>query len=148
MPAAIERVAGPLPRGLAGLVAEADRAGVSLVRRLVEEWEAGANRFDRPGELLLAATIDGHLAGVCGLNVDPYAKDDAVGRVRHLYVALACRRSGVGRQLVTAVVEAGRGRFDRLRLSTGNPDAARLYTRLGFRETPGIEHCTHVLELH
>lgn len=146
-PATVERTIGRLPAGVTTLAAEAEREGVAFVRRLVEDWESGANRFDRPGEALFAAWSDEQLAGVCGLNVDPYVDDRGVGRVRHLYVALAHRRFGVGRALVTAVVDAGRGRFDRLRLSTSNPAAASLYTRLGFRETPGEGHATHVLDL-
>src|SRR5437588_353346 len=40
-----------LPSGaLASLVAESEQAGWRFVRRLADEWAAGANRFDRPGE--------------------------------------------------------------------------------------------------
>src|SRR5262249_51280807 len=66
------------------LVVESERFGLRLVRRLTEEWASGVNRFDRPGEILFGAFIDGRLVGVCGLNVDPYAGNERVGRVRHL----------------------------------------------------------------
>jgi GNAT superfamily N-acetyltransferase len=85
--------------GTASLAADGERAGSRIVRRLVEEWASGANRFDRPGEVLLGAWLDGQLVGVCGLNVDPYAAQERVGRVRHLYVLSALRRLGVGRRL-------------------------------------------------
>jgi GNAT superfamily N-acetyltransferase len=117
------------------------------VRRLAEDWATGRNRFDRPGEALFGALTDGHLVGVCGLNVDPYAAEPRVGRVRHLYVLTAHRRLGVGRQLVVTVVAAARGPFAMLRLSTVNPEAARLYEALGFRRHPADAHCTHVMEL-
>jgi GNAT superfamily N-acetyltransferase len=117
---------------LGALVAESEGAGLRLVRRLVDDWASGANRFDRPGEAFFVAVQDGHVVGVCGLNVDPYAGAPRVGRVRHLYVLTAHRRGGVGRRLVEAVVEAAGGRFDELRLRTQNPAAARLYERLGF----------------
>src|SRR5207249_6785208 len=81
------------------LVAESERLGLRLVRRLADEWATGANRFDRPGEILFGAFIDGRLVGVGGLNIDPYAGDERVGRLRHLYVLSAFRRMGVGRQL-------------------------------------------------
>jgi len=131
---------------LTRLVEGSERAGTRFVRRLVEEWASGANRFDRPGEALFAAWLDGGLVGVCGLNIDPYAAAAGVGRVRHLYVLAAHRRHGVGEQLVGAIVAAARGRFHTLRLRTTNPAAARLYERLGFRATGDVADCTHVLE--
>jgi GNAT superfamily N-acetyltransferase len=119
--------------------------GVRFVRRLVDEWRDGSNRFDRPGEALFGTRLDGRLVGVCGLNVDPYAGDPRVGRVRHLYVLTDCRGRGVGRALVERVIEAARGRFSVLRLSTTNPAAARLYEAVGFRPGSG-PHCTHLRE--
>jgi len=128
------------------LVTESEQAGMSLVRRLVDEWRDGSNRFDRPGEAVFGAWVEGRLVGVCGLNIDPYVRDERMGRVRHLYVLTACRRHGVGRLLMARVIEAGRGRFGTLRLSTSNPAAARLYESLGFRPVSG-PHCTHLREL-
>jgi GNAT superfamily N-acetyltransferase len=128
------------------LVADSEHAGQRFVRRLVDEWGDGSNRFDQPGEALFGARVEGRLVGVCGLNVDPYVRDDRVGRVRHLYVLTASRRLGVGRVLMEHVVEAARGRFGTLRLSTNNPAAARLYEALGFRPV-GQPHCTHLREL-
>src|SRR5437762_6892154 len=106
------------------LVADSEQAGLRLVRRLVDEWADGSNRFDRPGEALFGAWVDGRLVGVCGLNVDPYAGDARVGRVRHLYVLDASRRGGVARALMAEVLGAAGGRFGTLRLSTSNPAAA------------------------
>jgi GNAT superfamily N-acetyltransferase len=88
------------------------------------------------------------VVGVCGLNVDPYAAEAHAGRVRRLYVLSAFRQLGVGRRLVMAVIEAARGRFDTLRLRTGNPAAVRLYEALGFRAAGGgAADCTHVMAL-
>jgi GNAT superfamily N-acetyltransferase len=147
MPLDLHRLHELPPDGLADLVAESERLGFRFVRRLRDEWAAGVNRFDRPGEALFAASLDGRVVGVCGLNADPYASDPRVGRVRHLYVLVAYRRAGIGRRLVAEVVTAARGTFDRLRLRTDDPDAARFYERLGFRPRAGLEHCTHALEL-
>jgi len=144
--AAIERL-GDLPAGIEALVAESEAAGLHLVSRLADEWRSGHNRFDRPGEDLFGAMVGGQLVGVCGLNVDPYATAPRVGRVRHLYVLVAHRRHGVGRQLMDRVLAAARGPFDTLRLRTGNAAAARLYENLGFQRCPGVADCTHLLEL-
>ena len=147
MRALFERVSGaPLDR-LAALLAESERQGLRFVRRLVEEWSSGANRFDRPGEALFVARVGDDVVGVCGLNVDPYAGDSKIGRVRHLYVVVPHRRSGIGEQLVVDVLEAARGRFERLHLRTTNVTAARLYERLGFRRTFDARDRTHVLDV-
>ncbi|MGH7375055.1 MAG: GNAT family N-acetyltransferase, partial [Candidatus Rokuibacteriota bacterium] len=129
----IERLS-ELPAELLGpLVVESERAGLRFVRRLADEWTSGRNRFDRPGERLLEAVVDGRMIGVCGLNVDPYAGAATIGRVRHLYVLSAYRKVGVGQRLVGEVVAAAREPFGVLRLRTENPVAARLYERMGFR---------------
>ena len=132
---------------VAPLITESEQAGLRFVSRLAEEWASGRDRFDQPGEALFGAQLEGVLVGVCGLNVDPYAGDPRVGRVRHLYVLTARRRLGVGRQLVGAVVAAAHGPFTALRLSTVNPAAARLYEALGFCRHAGDAHCTHVMDL-
>jgi len=132
---------------LAGLVAEGEAAGFRFVRRLVEGWEDGSNRFAGPGEALFAAAVGGRVVGVCGLNVDPYCRDGRVGRVRHLYVAAGSRRRGIGRSLVDEVVRAAGGRFGRLRLRTESEPAARFYEAIGFRRSDGEADCTHTLRL-
>jgi GNAT superfamily N-acetyltransferase len=144
----IERVRD-LPGGaLDALIAESERAGLGFVRRLVEDWTAGRNRFDRPGEALFVARRDGRIVGVSGLNVDPFSAGDRVGRVRHLYVLVDCRRQGVGRRLVAEVIAAAREAFDVLRLRTGNPAAALFYEALGFRPAEaGMTDATHHLAL-
>jgi GNAT superfamily N-acetyltransferase len=114
---------------------------------LLDDWQSGRNRFAQPGEGLFVAQSGERIIGVCGLNVDPYANDPAVGRVRHLYVLSAFRRQGVGRRLVHEVIAAARGHFRSLRLRTDSPDAARFYSALGFRECPSDPDCTHVLDL-
>jgi GNAT superfamily N-acetyltransferase len=132
---------------LAELVTESEEEDFRFVRRLVEEWEEGKNRFGQPCEALLAALCGARVVGVCGLNRDPYASSPSIGRVRRLYVLPAYRRSGIGRRLVEAVITAARGVFTSLRLRTETAEAARLYTDLGFQECAGVPECTHVLEL-
>jgi ribosomal protein S18 acetylase RimI-like enzyme len=129
----------------APLLAESERERWRLVRRLADEWAAGTNRFDGPGETLLGAWIGGELVGVCGLNVDPYAGDPAIGRIRRLYVLGAYRRRGIGQLLVQAVLRSAHTRFQSLRVRTENAAAARLYERLGFASVNGVPDSTHTL---
>src|SRR5439155_26381071 len=144
----IERLCGLPIDSLGALIAESEHAGLRFVRRLVEEWGTGANRFDRSGEALFAAWVDSQLVGVCGLNIDPYAADDRIGRLRHVYVRSASRRRGVGRYLVTKAIETAHGGFEVLRLRTTNSLAAPFYEALGFRPAEGVtQDATHVMQL-
>jgi GNAT superfamily N-acetyltransferase len=129
------------------LVAKSEREGWRFVRRLADEWAAGTNRFDRPGEALLAAWVDGALVGVCGLNADPYAGDPATGRIRRLYVLKAFRGRGVGQRLVQAALQLARTSFRSLRVRTESAAAGRFYERLGFMPAVGVSDCTHMLVL-
>lgn len=142
----IERMHELTPEEMRDLLSESEQAGFRFIRRLVEEWVDGINRFDRPGEALFGARARGQLVGICGLNVDPYAADPLVGRVRHLYVLSLYRRRGVGRRLVAAVVEAAQDRSHTLRLRTRNPGAALFYEALGFQPS-GAADSTHSLRL-
>jgi GNAT superfamily N-acetyltransferase len=114
------------------LLVEAEQQGFEFMRRLVEEWAAGANRFDHRGECLLGAFSGSQLVGIAGLNRDPYAKADGVGRLRHVYVLASARRHGVGSLLVHHIVQEARHSFHILRLRTTTAPAAAFYLRLGF----------------
>jgi GNAT superfamily N-acetyltransferase len=129
------------------LVAESLVQGFQLLRRLVDDWDAGTNRFALPGETLLVARGAGRIIGVCGLNVDPYADDPRIGRVRHLYVAADSRRAGIGRDLVGAIIAAARWSFDLVRLRTYDAGAARFYERLGFERCADRAESSHTLDL-
>jgi GNAT superfamily N-acetyltransferase len=135
----------PLDR-FADLLAESEASGYGFLRRVVDEWQSGANRFGRPGEALLIAEMDGQWVGVCGLSIDPYLDDPRVGRVRNVYVLARYRRAGIGRRLVEEAIVRARGRFDRLRLRGEEEGPARLYESLGFRPSQGFPDHTHVME--
>ena len=129
-------------RGLTALTAEIDSIvleatteGHRFMRRLCDEWASGSNRFDRPGELFLGAFADGRLAGVAGLNRDPYADDDKVGRLRHVYVLASARRLRVGSLLVQRILAEAAKTFAVVRLRTTTVEAAAFYEHLGFEKT-------------
>ena len=132
---------------LADLAVDAESDGHRFVTRLIEEWEDGTNRFSAPGERLYVAVVSGRPVGVGGLNIDPYAGDAAVGRVRHLYVATSERRLGVASELLDRIVSDARSRFRLVRLRTRNPQAAAFYRSRGFAEVDDDEFCTHQLAM-
>ncbi len=122
---------------------ESEAEWFRFLTRMQEEWRSGTNRFSLPGEGLFEARQDGRLAGICGLNVDPFAGDITVGRLRRMYVSKNSRRSGVGTALVNAAMAHAKGKFRVVRLRTDSEDAAAFYVACGFRVTDGTGRSTH-----
>ena len=116
----------------APMLAEALAGDGPFLQRLRDEWESGALRFERDGEVLLGAFDGDSLAGVGGLSLDPYAPAPGLARLRHLYVLESHRGSGLGRLLVTRLLQQARPHFATVRLRTRNPAAATLYESFGF----------------
>lgn len=133
MDVVVEPVAELAMISIAPLLIESEREGRFFLRRLAEEWSSGANRFQRPGERLYLAHFGNTVIGLCGLNIDPYAADPTVGRVRRLFVTSEHRGKRIGSRLVRSVVTAAHGKFRLLRVRTENPIADALYERLGFQ---------------
>jgi GNAT superfamily N-acetyltransferase len=124
------------------LVEESRVQGYWMLVRLADGWRGGGNRFRRRGEMLVGAWQDAVLAGVAGLNIDPYVEGRREGRVRHLYVGSAHRRQGVGRLLVGAIIDKARLYFPMLNARA--PEAAfPFYEALGFKRVTGEEFHTH-----
>ena len=132
--------------GLTPLLADSLADTQSMVRRLWKEWKNGGNRFALPGEALFGAWRGETLAGVCGLNRDPYGGRADVGRLRHLYVHREQRGTGVGRALVRRIFEAAQPHFLLLELRTISPEAAAFYRHLGFAEVNRL-FATHEVAL-
>ena len=130
-----------------GRMVEASTAeGHRMIARLREEWLSAKNQFTRPGEALFLALVEDELAGVCGVNVDPFSRRASMGRVRNLYVFPEWRALGIGRALVGVVIRHSRASFDRLRVRAGTPEAGKFYEHLGFIPVEE-DSATHILSL-
>lgn len=129
------------------LLMASETEGFAFLRRVVNEWEAGANRFAGEGEALLGCFLDGRLVAICGLMRDPYESEATVGRLRNLYVLPEYRGRAIGATLTRRVIDLAATSFRVLRLRASTAQAAALYERLGFTATSEIAHCTHVLSL-
>jgi len=127
------------------LLPDANREGFRALQRLRDDWVAGINRFNAPGEALYVARYKDRLVGVCGMNRDPFVEDSKVGRLRRLYVLPQFRRMGIGRQLVLRAIEGGRKRFHTIRLRTIDEGASAFYVALGFDVVAGAGDVTHQL---
>ncbi|MBB5342873.1 GNAT superfamily N-acetyltransferase [Edaphobacter lichenicola] len=137
----IQKIELPIA-GLEELHTEAKKDGYDFIDTLVDEWASGANRFQAPGEVLCGHLDHGQLVAVGGLTIDPFTAEPHTGRIRRVYVRSAWRNQGVGRALVSTLVEEARKSFRRVRLRAENASAARLYERMGFTaiEDPGATH--------
>lgn len=132
---------------MARLAQRARAEDFRAIDRLVAEFESGANTFAGSGEALFCAYGDQQLIGCCGLNIDPYAGDPKVGRVRRLFVDREQRRSGVGRALVAAIEECAAGTFSVLQLFTTSRAAGRFYEALGYQAITDRDHVSHAKAL-
>jgi GNAT superfamily N-acetyltransferase len=139
----IQKIELPVP-GIERLQAEAQDEGYDFIQTLVEEWASAKNRFDARGETLCGHLDQGMLVAVGGLNCDPFAGSPDTGRIRRVYVRHAWRNQGIGRALVTALVDEARTHFRCVRLRAENAEAARLYERMGFVPVASPD-ATHIL---
>jgi ribosomal protein S18 acetylase RimI-like enzyme len=124
------------------LAREADAEGFRFVWRFVASLELQRVALDAAEEFFLAAVENGHVVGLGGVTPDPYSADPTTGRLRHLYISPGLRRRGIGRALIEALETRATLRYQRLRLRTDTPDAARFYERLGYTLSvePGATH--------
>jgi GNAT superfamily N-acetyltransferase len=132
-----------LPDGFDDLASTAQSEGWAILARCRSEWAAGA-QFNRPGECLFTAKDGAPLVGIAAISGDPYANVRGVGRLRHVYVDPRYRLAGLASRLVRECLATTGGHFTIIRARTSNPNAARVYERLGFRPVDQTD-ATHVL---
>jgi len=125
------------------MLAESREQGFEFVDRLVAEYVAGINQFQRPGEVLFGVYCGQQLTAIGGLNRDPYSPESDIGRLRHVYVLSAWRHQGIGKQLVERIIEEARPHYRILTLRTFSQQAAGFYQAIGFRTGPEIDSATH-----
>lgn len=122
--------------------------GDTFIRRTINDWKEGENKFSKPGEKFWGFFIDGECIAIGGLNIDPYVEDNdgSIGRVRHVYVLRKYRGQGLSKVLMKLIMDEAKKNFTTLRLSTHNPVAASLYESLDFEKKEGAK-VTHILKL-
>nr|WP_124363054.1 GNAT family N-acetyltransferase [Pseudomonas sp. R3-52-08] len=134
-----------LPPQILDLEKAAVAEGFRFLTRLTTDWESGTNRFDAPGECLMAAYLKQQLVGIGGLSVDPFTHD-RTGRLRRMYVAPASRGQQVGRRLVSALLAHAALHFERVRLYTDTIEGDIFYLSCGFIRTEDT-HASHFVQI-
>lgn len=140
-----------LPVEISELASLAADEGFRHLQRLIEDFESGANTFSAPGEILCEVRVQKactwHLAGIGGLNVDPFKPDGRTGRIRRVYIHPHFRRRGLGRLLMAALEQHARGHFGQLLLFTTDANAAEFYTQLGYQSVHDHTRVSHRKQL-
>lgn len=118
-------------------ISEAD--GYVQVRRLINDWESGKNRFDKLGECFYVTTDDqDQVVAVCGLSDN----GEKHGRLRRLYVHPDYRKRGIGKKLSQACIDHGLQTFENIVVNAGGEMAVRFYENWGWHQIEG-ERVTH-----
>lgn len=118
------------------------RASAGIVIRADETREAFVRFLDRNPGLSLGAFVQGKLVGAVMVG-----HDGRRGYLYHFAVEPTYRRSGIGRQLVEAILrnlsEAG---IDRLHafVATNNHEAKLFWKSLGWNERPDLAVFSHI----
>lgn len=93
-------------------------------------------------EVVFGALVDGGLVGVAGLSFEVREKTRHKATLFGMYVQAGHRKSGLGRQLVAAVLDHAKQKADtllvQLTVTEGNVAAQQLYESFGF-VTYGME---------
>jgi GNAT superfamily N-acetyltransferase len=128
----------PLPSGIYDLLSEGEASGFRFLRRLVNDYEDGSNRFDATGEALYCITINQQLAGIGGVN----AFHSRIGRIRRFYILKEYRRHGIGALLLEAIERHAQNHFERLELFTDSEAGSAFYQQCGYIQVnrPNVSH--------
>src|SRR5688572_24843346 len=137
----IALVKGSLPPGFELLRHAADGEAYDMLAVLAKEWADGTNRFDKPGEALVAAYDAGRLVGMGAMTHDPNIAGAL--RMRRFYVSPRYRRQGVGRAIAKALLDGPEVEGKTITLNAPQVEAARFWEALGFIRDDRDGH-THV----
>jgi putative acetyltransferase len=122
----------------------AGQLGIDLCfQNFDEELAALPGDYAAPQGCLLLAMLDGQVAGCCALRPLDNVDYPNAAEMKRLYVRQAHRRSGLGRQLAEAILDAARvaGYRSVLLDTLSDMEAARaLYVDLGFNDIPPYYH--------
>ncbi len=124
---------------LSNLLEASEAEGYLQVRRLIEDWKVGTNRFDDLGECFYIALYDKKAVAVCGLNDDGKGR----GRLRRLYVHPEYRGRGIGRTLSQKCIDDGLQFFENIVVNAGGEIAKLFYEKWGWQPIED-DRLTHV----
>ncbi|WP_141434287.1 GNAT family N-acetyltransferase [Bacillus sp. 03113] len=130
------------------LVLESKADGFRFLERLLNEFKDGSNKFSDFGEVLYGVfNHKDDLLAIGGLNIDPYSKDEKVGRLRRFYVKKEYRNKGLGKLLLDNIIDYAKTYFDILVLYTDTKPADKFYSSYGFKKNNNYPKSSHFVKL-
>ena len=144
----VKQINNLLNYDLDSLVKQSKEDGFRFVERLVNDYKSGSNTFKHSGEGLFGVfNEEGVLVGIGGLNKDPFANEQYIGRLRRFYIRKEYRRNGVGSLLVKKIVDDAKRYYKILVLRTDTEQADKFYTSIGFTKGNLYTNSSHFIEL-
>lgn len=105
MPVVLQRLDDRLPEGFAALRADAEAGGHGNLGRLALELSTSPAMFHG----LVAARVDGVLAGIGAVTDEPAPSPLPAWRMRRFHVHSAFRRRGIARAIAADLIARARG---------------------------------------
>ena len=144
----VERVEDLQANTISHLVKESETEGYRFLSRLVNDFQDGTNRFNKPGEALFAVQNEtGDVVAIGGVNQSPFSDDTQVARLQRFYVLDDARRQGVGSLLLKQIIDHSRGTFNEVTVRTESSKADAFYRSNGFELDDSASETTHVMTL-
>lgn len=131
-----------LPELFGEFQGEAAAEGFDTITVLRDEWIVGSQRFERQGEALFLATVDGIEAGIGGITQD-FVEASCL-RMRRFYVRPGYRRLGIGRKIALRILDQARPLNRQIVLHADGRSAEAFWLTLGFVPVDR-PHTTHIL---
>jgi GNAT superfamily N-acetyltransferase len=126
----VVRILRALPEDFLRLRDEARADGWRHLDRLEADWVNGEPPME-DGEAVMAAFVDGELAAIGALTVEP--AEAGTFRMRRFYVAERFHGQGVGRTLASALMQEGLARSPSLTVHASRPGSCAFWEAMGFR---------------
>lgn len=144
----VERVENLQANTISHLVKESETEGYRFLTRLVNDFQDGSNRFNKPGEALFAVQNEaGDVVAIGGVNQSPFSVDKQVARLQRFYVLDDARRQGVGSLLLKQIIDHSRDTFNEVTVRTESSKADAFYRANGFELDDSASETTHVMQL-
>ena len=129
----LEPVDDQLPIDFHQLELDARAGGHANMTRLSAEFAEAPSMFHR----VIAAHVDGVLAGIGAITDEPVPSTQPAWRMRRLYVHRDFRRRRVARTIVADLLRAPAGEIEIVTVYAGSDDAARFWEAIGFDAVAG-----------
>ena len=127
-------VAEQLPAEMSKLAKAAEKEGLTLLTKLIAEYESAKNQFSHNNEFLVLVHDADKLIGCGGLNQQWGDREieERIGRIRRCYIHPKYRQHGVGKQLLAYLEQLARPHYAALCLQTDTNLAAKFYQKQNY----------------